>query len=246
MNPFDEMVLLPKESYNKLTSQALHGSMPSLQKELEQLHANHSNLPDDQKNKLEQEIIAKYTNHCKSSISQEQQQLRQPSTAQTDLQGAEEEDDDDELILRHLKNFRKNNNWRAQQLYSHLKSTVKPRRWNNNGQMIDEESGEPIPRSNIVDLIHYATSTITPKNKSIPPGVHVFINLLRDTNAPQTFISTNGALRLIKILENKVVQVKEEKEKEPEVNKRPVTRAYKRQRTDDGEDVENTTWDSLK
>lgn len=211
MNPFNEMTLLPKDEYVRLTTQALHGSAPSMQKELEQLNNKYANLPDDQRNKLEQEIITKYTDHCKSSINQTNGATTPTTTSETV--------DDDSIILQHLNNFRANNKWRAQQLFSHLKTTN--RQWNNMGQLLDLETNEPIPKSNIVDLIHYATTTLAMK-RSPPAGLRQFTDLIMKTNTPETFLSNVGATRMFEILNN---NIEEEEKDEVEENKRPLTRS---------------------
>lgn len=225
MNPFNEMVLLPKDEYNRLTSQALHGSAPSMQKELDLLHSNNSNLPIDQKNKLEQEIITKYTDNCKSLINQDQEQTA--SDAKTIVL-----DDDDSVILRHLDNFRKTNKWRAKEMYLHLKS-FKPQ-WNNMGQLFNAQSKELIPRSNVIDLINYVTSSQITGMKTPPAGLQEFIKLLLESNTPETYFSTPGINRMAKFVKNNDKN-EENDEEEEEVDKHPT----KRHKTDDYQ------WDSL-
>lgn len=232
MNPFDEMVLLPKEAHNKLVSQALHGSAPSMQKELEDLYRNNANLPDDHRNKLEQEIIAKYTNHCRSSMNNSDQLQAATSTSAPIIE--EGEDLADHIILRHLANFRKNNKWRAEQLYTHLKETVSPPQWNKFGQLLDKND-EAIQGSNIVDLINYAT--FTGLVKKVPSGMIEFIDLIRSSNAPQSFISSSGAQRIADFMENQITgKMDIEEEEEPKENKRPTTRSM----------IQKKEWLSLK
>lgn len=243
MNPFNEMILLPKDEYNRLTSQALHGSTPSMQKELEQLQNNHANLPDDQRNKLEQEIISKYTNHCKSSINQEEAESK-ASTASTVIL------DNDELLERHLKNFRNTNRLRAMSLYDHLK-TYKSQ-WNNNGQFLTEDSNEAIPRSNIIDLIDYVTNTIKSSSKNAPAGFKEFVELLFRANTPEKYFSNIGLQRVNKMeklieAELKVAEDTDDDDVQQHENKRYATGSNaKRPRPSDEEEEEDSTWLNLK
>lgn len=238
MNPFVEMVLVPKNDYNRLTTQALQGSAPSMTKELEHLRQSTSTLPDDQRNKLEQEIISKHTEFCKPDTSTEHVHSSSSSSIapMTTL--------NDEIIVQQFEKFPKQNKWKAQGLYTLLK--LRNPQWNSLGQLLNAD-GTPIQGSNIIDLIDYVTNAQVIR-RGAPLGLVDFIVLLKDANVPNTYFSNKGSKRLqdfIDMIDGEQKVIKDE------VPASPLN--YKRSRQDDDETFSDqasnnqgdSVWDTL-
>lgn len=176
MNTFRKMIMIPVEEYNKYrnlmyTTQVVPAVNP-MQKEMTDIQAKYGdNLPDDQRNKLEAEIIQKYTG-----------KPIDPSPA------PEIDKSQLEWIKSSLADFGKTNKTRANQLYNQLDSRLS-NRWNENGEILTV-NGEPIQGSNILDLIDYVTSA--QKSKRVPMGIRDFKEMLTQANVPSYIYSKRG------------------------------------------------------
>lgn len=177
MNPFREMVLISLNEYKLLKNTVLSNTRnPNMTKELNEITDQYGQvIPADKKLKLEGEVISKYTqpNHTKleSSIPQEVPKV--------------------DYIKQHFDIFGPVNKKRALQIYNHLK-TFSPN-WNENGQLLNTDK-QPIPFSNIVELIDYVTNTR--RTDRVPAGFSEFVEMLEDTNTPRNFFSNTGILRI--------------------------------------------------
>lgn len=176
MNTFRKMVLLSTDDYNKYrnlmyTSQVTPSINP-MQKEMEGIKEKYGdNLPEDQRNKLESEIIQKYSDKI---------DITSPSPK---VDGSKLE-----WIKTSLEDFSKTNKTRANQLYNLLSMRLSDR-WNENGELLTVD-GEPIKGSNILDLINYVTSSN--KAKNAPYGFNDFKQLLSEANVPSYVFSKRG------------------------------------------------------
>ena len=176
MNYYRKMLLLPVDEYNKYrsllyTSQVTATKNP-IQKDLNELRDEYgTNLPDDEKIKLEGEIIQKFK--TKNTIDDGVKVSITPKH---------------ERIKELINDFSKTNKTRATQLYNHLSSKYKSR-WNDDGELVDE-NGNTINDSNILDLINYVTST--QKSRNVPKGISPFFSLLRSANTPSYMFSKQG------------------------------------------------------
>ena len=178
MNPFNEMVLIPKDEYTRLNTQALQRNVPSMQRELEEIKLKYGDsLADDQKLRLESEVVSKYTDYCQPSTQEQIPTAIAPTASSTD---------ENDLIKQQLENFPQLNRWRALQIYNHLKTT-NPNQWNIKSQLLDDDKN-PIIGSNIVDLIDYVTNI--KRIQTAPIGLTEFITIINDSNLPQRYMST--------------------------------------------------------
>lgn len=195
MNYFRKMVMLPIDEFNKYKnilylSQVTPNPNP-LQKELEQVRETYgTSLPDDQRVKLESEIIQKYSsknsNVPSPLIPTDPQQLA--------------------WIGQSLQNFPKANKNRAVRLHTYL-DTRSLNRWNEKGELLTSDAS-PIPNSNILDLINFVTTT--QKIDQTPIGFTDFIKLLIETNVPTHMLSKNG----LKHINNEVNKQQTEEEED--------------------------------
>ena len=182
MNTFRKMVLLSTDDYNKYrnlmyTSQVTPSINP-MQKEMEGIKEKYGdNLPEDQRNKLESEIIQKYSDKI---------DITSPSPK---VDGSKLE-----WIKTSLEDFSKTNKTRANQLYNLLSMRLSDR-WNENGELLTVD-GEPIKGSNILDLVNYVTSSN--KAKNAPYGFNDFKQLLSEANVPSYVFSKRGMVNINK------------------------------------------------
>lgn len=178
MNTYREMILLSVDEFNRIRKQLLFqqpsNEQPTLQKELYDLKDKVQNLPADQRIKLEGEVIARHTDHMRPQMGDEVVTIQKQPTDTT-------------FISQHLDMFAKNNKKRSQQMLHHLAS-FRPQ-WNELGQLLTQD-GEPIPKSNIVELIDAVTSTR--RTTRIPAGFSDFIQLLEASSIPRHLFSTFG------------------------------------------------------
>lgn len=178
MNTYREMVLVSVDEFNRIRKQLLFqqpaGEKPTLHKELYDIKDKVEYLPDDQRIKLEGEVIAKHTDHMRPTEEDETIALKQKPA-------------DTQFLSQHLDLFPNVNKKRAQQMLYHLSSFKQ--QWNERGQLIDD-SGEPIPRSNVIELIDHVTNTR--RTSRIPAGFSSFVKLLDDSNIPRHLLSTQG------------------------------------------------------
>jgi hypothetical protein len=173
MNTFREMVLISMDEYKRQRKQNLFShtgtSAPTMQKELHELS---DDIPDDQRVKLEHEIISKHSGSQSNPAKQPQ----------------------NEIFIRILESFGNTNKRRSIQVFNHLMTFYKHRpKWNDLGQILDGNN-EPIHGSNIVDLIDSITGAIN--TRKLPIGFGSFVNAIRESNLPMQFLSKTGLHRL--------------------------------------------------
>jgi len=173
---FREMVLVSLDEYKKLKTASLQKPGSTLQKDLNKLHEQYGeDLPDDQRIKLESEVISKHTG-----------QFKHPQPVVTPQH---------DLFLRIIDSFAAINRKRALQIFHHLVAFFKHEpKWNDLGQIVNFNN-EPIIGSNIVELIDYVTNT-NRKTSTVPIGFDVFSFLLTESNMPRNFLSKPGLERL--------------------------------------------------
>ena len=177
MNPFREMLLVSVSDYNRMRKQLLV-QHSELQKDLQEVSNIYGDdIPLDQKQKLQAEVISK---HKILPESEAPPQTLPPL--------------DDQLLKLHFDSFAKSNKTRSIQVYNHLK-TYKPR-WNSSGQFMSVND-KPIPNSNIVELINSVTTT--KRSKNIPAGFGEFVAFLSDSNVPRNFLSIAGQEKINKL-----------------------------------------------
>jgi len=178
MNSYREMVLVPHEEYNQFRKQLLYQNLPHLTRELYDVRERTQNLPADQRILLEGEVLRQKPIPADIDTS-----IPVTPSIPTAI--------DDSVILNNLKTFPRINKNRANQIYQHLKSTnIK---WNEMGQMLDSNN-DPIPYSNIVELIDYITNT--KRSARAPEGLNTFLDLVVDSNLPRNYLSTFGKTRV--------------------------------------------------
>lgn len=118
-----------------------------MQKELYNIKDKYGNLlPEDQRLKLEAEVIAKHTGFNKKAV--EGTQIKEDVEKRA-------------WIKQSLDDFAKTHKNRAKQLFNQMdKVFSSDPRWNNKGELLNE-SGETISGSNILDHINYVTAQRT-------------------------------------------------------------------------------------
>ncbi len=177
MSGYREMVLIPLDEYKQFQKQLLYQQAPELSRDLMQLGEQTEDLPVDQRIRLEGEVLNRHIRQQDASAPPPPP----PSPVKIN----------DQVITNHLQGFPKVNKIRANQIYQHLKAYNE--QWNDMGQLVDNDS-EPIPRSNIVELIDYVTNT---KRKARQPaGFDEFVDLLQRSNTPRHLLSTTGVTRV--------------------------------------------------
>lgn len=190
MNTFRKMVMIPVDEYNTYRSNLYSLQMQQqqqqnpMQRELEEIREIYgSSIPDDQRAKLESEIISKYTSSVPDSVSGAGSDAAAAAAAAAAPRG-------DQWISETISDFAKTNRLRSKQLYSILENRIK--RWNDNGELLNRDN-EPIAGTNIVDLISYATQSGRPSKIRPPPeGLGEFIQLLEKANVPKYVLGSKG------------------------------------------------------
>ena len=155
--------------------------LSSMQKELYNIKEKFEDvLPEDQRLKLEAEVIAKHTGFNK----REDPLAASPSTAKEDAEKRA-------WIKLAIDDFGKTHKNRSKQLFNQLESAYKSApQWTNKGELVDE-SGDSIPGSNILDHISYVTAQRSGL-RGPPKGFQRFTALLRDANVPRHVFSKQG------------------------------------------------------
>ena len=178
MNPFREMVLLPLETYKNLRKKVLGGT--PMQKDLFDLRERYGDsLPEDQRLKLESEVISKHSTHVKPELEVT------PHAAAPD----------NSIIKSTIDNFARTNKNRAQQLFNYLEMTFRSApKWNDKGELLNE-TNIPLPGTNIVELINFVTAARF--RKAPINGMEEFIEMLEIANVPSYLYSAKGAEALL-------------------------------------------------
>lgn len=177
MNYFRKMIMLPTDEFNKyknlLYSAQVTPETNPMQQELKNIKEVHgTTLPDDQRAKLEAEIIQRYS--TKNERKESEVAKIDPSQI--------------EWIRNSIKHFSNSNKSRANRLYEYLFTRLQ-NRWNENGELLTAD-GNNIRGSNILDLINFVTSTV--KQRNIPIGFSDFIIMLGEANTPTHMFSNHG------------------------------------------------------
>ena len=176
MQSFKERLLISREEYEVLKQGETSQTKPSMKRDLAKLPHD---LPADQKQQLEGEIINRYTTkHVSSPPPPPNIPSTQPVTSSVE-----------EIV----QGFPTSNRYRANQLLNFLKAQASPF-YNDSMNFI--ANGQVIPGSNIVDLVQFITSVKSSTSKNIPQGFEHFMNLLAKLNVPKTFLSAYGKILL--------------------------------------------------
>ena len=179
MSYFRKMVMLSYDEFikykNLLYTSQVTPEVNPLQNELNAIKDNYgTNLPDDQRVKLESEVIQKYSNKIPDKESKPIQ------IDQTQIK----------WIKNAIENFSKTNKARASRLYEYLLNRVQDR-WNENGELLTVD-GEVIRGSNILDLINFVTTSNIKQHEQIPFGFTEFKTMINNANVPLHMFSKNG------------------------------------------------------
>ena len=155
--------------------------LSAMQKELYNIKEKYGDvLPDDQRLKLESEVIAKHTGFNK----------REHSEAAPPI-NTKEESEKRAWIKLALDDFGKTHKNRSKQLFNQLDLTYKTEpQWTVKGELLDEK-GDIISGSNILDNISYVTAQRSGL-RGPPKGFQRFTVLLRDANVPRHVFSNKG------------------------------------------------------
>lgn len=173
MQSFKERILIPLETYETLKQGGnTEQTIPSMQRDLANIPKTYGlDLPDDQRQKLEGEVIDRYSSHKPQET---------PSSSSPQI----ESNRLDDVIL----GFPKTIKTKAKQLVQFLKS--QGMFYNDTLNLLIDN--QPIPNSNIVDLIHYITSVTSKTRTNPPPGFEYFIQKLNNLNVPKSYLSPYG------------------------------------------------------
>lgn len=179
MNYFKKMVLLPIDEFNKYKNVMYASQVTSqvnpMQSELNRMKDVYgSTIPDDQRVKLESEIVQKYSEKIPN---------KEATPIQIDPSQLE-------WIKSTISKFAKTNKGRASRLYEYLLDRVN-NGWNQNGELLTTD-GEVIRGSNILDLINFVTATNIRKHEQLPRGMDDFRIMVHEANVPLHMLSKNG------------------------------------------------------
>lgn len=190
MNPYREMVLIPMEELNRLRhSIKTPNATSAMQKELFEMKQSFGDaIPDDRRFKLESEIISKH------ATSAEIPNSSPPPETEAVISMPQ-----NDLIVQHLAGFTNYNRVRAMRLFQHLNDFYKRNntaKWNDLGQLYDVDK-KLIPGSNLIELIDTVTNSLGSNPSYFPVGFDVFIDMLHDSNMPQTVYSAKGRAKML-------------------------------------------------
>lgn len=177
---YRQMLLIDLDEYHDLRKRQLYYQAPELTQDLYKLRETTSNLPVDQRMRLEGEVMRQHVKTNTAASSMTSPPSPPPPAAL-----------DDSVIVNNLQSFSRVNKQRANQIYQHLKSYRT--QWNEMGQLLDED-GKPIPNSNIVELIDFVSNS--KKMKSLPAGLSTFIHMMEQAHLPRNYLSAKGAERI--------------------------------------------------
>ena len=187
------MVMVPIDEFSKYRNLLFEKQVTieknPLQRDIRELRETLGvSIPDDQKAKLEGEIIERYGRKLKRT---------EPKLPVIDPEKLK-------YLKQSISNFSKTNKNRATKLYDYLESKATSR-WNENGEILTSD-GENISGSNILDLINFVTST--QKMAQIPKGFNDFVKIMVKANVPAHYMSQRGYDHM----QNNVVETEEEEE----------------------------------
>ncbi len=170
------MLLVSVEDYQNLRKQLFYSQTPELTQDLYKVKDATEHLPPDQQLALQSEVLRQHV----------QQNTPQPSSPPPPTPAV-----NDDVVTNNLNSFSRMNKIRANQIYQHLKAHKT--QWNEMGQLLNEHN-EPIPNSNIVELIDYVTNT--KRTARLPAGFGDFLELVHDSQLPRHYLSTLGNSRV--------------------------------------------------